>query len=145
MRILFGSVLLAVFLIACGDDDDTEGETATTTTQDTATDTGGGDAGGVEGLYQVCGEGEAECPGDLICVLSPETSDGDPARGYCAPACTAATGAACAEGYNGPGMPVCFLDECVISCTTVDSTDECPTGLTCLSTGGPTSACFVAP
>ncbi|MEM6959627.1 MAG: hypothetical protein AAF411_17870 [Myxococcota bacterium] len=122
--------LLALFLlafVACGDDD------------------GGSDAAvdmaGANALGQVCTT-VSDCPADHNCAMPPLVG-GSMTQGYCSPNCSDA--AACTTGYTGPGRPSCFLmPACTISCDTPNAPGECPDGLTCLPTGGPTSACGVA-
>ncbi|MEO0326029.1 MAG: hypothetical protein AAF447_23975 [Myxococcota bacterium] len=123
-------VLPLVLLLACGDDDGT----ATATSMDMTT-------GGTNALGQLCGDGEPDCPADHGCVVF-SLIGGSATQGYCSPLCE--NDADCNEGFAGPGSASCFRSpECAISCTTPMSPGECPAGLTCLPTGGPTSACGV--
>lgn len=109
-----------------------------------APDGGTPDVGGAGGapaenpLGQVCGDGLAQCPAPTDCVIQPLIG-GSETEGYCSPACTLP--AECTEGYTGPGETTCYGGTCVFTCAT---DDECPEGLSCLPTGGPTSACGVA-
>ncbi|MEO1234660.1 MAG: hypothetical protein AAFZ18_37795 [Myxococcota bacterium] len=93
-------------------------------------------------LGQLCGEGEPDCPANHTCAIFPLVG-GSTTKGYCTPVCQ--TTDDCTADYMGPGSPSCFrAPECSISCTTPMASGECPPGLTCLPTGGPTSACGVA-
>lgn len=92
----------------------------------------------VNALGELC-SADGDCPADHSCVIPPLPS-GSTTDGYCSPNC--ATTDDCTDGYEGPGSISCFMPpSCFISC---GSDDDCPTGLTCLPTGGPTSACGVA-
>ena len=113
---------------ACGDDDGGNGGGG-----GSAVDAAPGSALGVR-----CGPGLSDCPDDHTCVVR-NLPDGSDSQGYCSPACT--DDIDCTAGYTGPGDPVCFsANECVIVCT---DAQLCPTGLTCLATGGPTDVCGV--
>ena len=93
-------------------------------------------------LGTLCGGSEPDCPTNDVCVVQPVPM-GSGMRGYCSPMCTAV--AECTTGYAGPGSPTCFsMNQCTIVCTTPGATTgECPNGLTCLATGGPTNVCAV--
>jgi hypothetical protein len=88
--------------------------------------------------YDVCQMGvAADCPAGDSCQVR-TLLGGSTTWGYCSPPCTEDLN--CEMGYTGPGTPTCFMpDECMIVCT-----DACPTGLTCLETGGPVRICGVA-
>ena len=87
--------------------------------------------------------GLPDCPVGLNCYMPPGTvPGGNLDRGYCTPMCM--NPSECSAGYTGPGMPTCFGGNCVIPCTTVMGAGECPAPLTCLNTGGPANACFIA-
>jgi hypothetical protein len=92
----------------------------------------------VNPLGQLCGEGLPECPAPTSCEIQP-FPDGSTTQGYCSPVCT--TPSECTDGYEGPGDPTCYGGACVFSCA---DASECPDGLACLETGGPTLACGVA-
>ncbi|MEM9073559.1 MAG: hypothetical protein AAGE52_34025 [Myxococcota bacterium] len=151
--------LSLLMILACGDDDrpggmdsgpGTDSAVADTSVADTAVadtavaDTAvGEDAGDVMNfLGQVCGEGLPECPAEHTCTITPLPM-GSTTQGYCSPNC--ATTDDCTNGYAGPGRPSCFFaPQCAISCDVPMGAGQCPEGLTCLPTGGPTSACGVA-
>jgi hypothetical protein len=102
---------------------------------------GAGGAGGApheNPLGQPCGDGLPECAAPTDCVIQPLIG-GSETQGYCSPACTMPN--ECTDGYEGPGETTCYGGTCVFTCA---SDDECPEGLSCLETGGPTEACGVA-
>lgn len=119
---------VAVFmgLAACGgDDDDSSNGTST------------------NALGQVCRADEpSDCPANHSCVVFGSLVGGSQTQGFCSPACQTAED--CSEGYTGPGSVACFRPpQCSISCSAPGADDECPEGLACLQTGGPTSSCGV--
>jgi hypothetical protein len=87
--------------------------------------------------YEVCRSGmPADCAPADSCQF-PAVPNGSTMLGYCSPPCT--TNPDCALDYTGPGTPTCLMpDVCMIVCT-----DACPTGLTCMDTGGPVKVCAV--
>lgn len=126
------------------DDDDSEVGDAAATIDAGIEDSGTMDAatGGINALGQLCGEGRPDCPADHTCA-QPGLVGASTNQGYCTPTCESDSD--CTDEYDGPGSPSCFLPpECAISCSTPMTEGECPEGLTCLPTGGPTSACGVA-
>jgi hypothetical protein len=78
----------------------------------------------------------ADCPTDFTCEVRGAIG-GATDRGYCSPVCGG--DGDCTDGYAGPGDPTCLGSACIIVCDA-----DCPAGLTCLPTGGPTSICAVA-
>lgn len=90
---------------------------------------------------QLCGDGLAKCPADHHCFMAPVPA-GSSTQGYCSPDCSVDTD--CTDGFVGPGTALCFSPpDCLIDCLQAYGDDQCPKGLTCLPTGGPTNACGV--
>lgn len=87
-------------------------------------------------LGELCNVTNDTCPATTTCRVF--NSVGDPENGFCAPDCTDPT--TCTTDYTGPesGVPECFQDYCVVTCAL---TADCPLGLECISTGGPTTIC----
>lgn len=125
---LVAMVVSAMLAAGCGDDggDSPAADAAATVDASTATN-----ALGVR-----CGPSLDPCPTGHTCVVQ-GVPGGDTMQGYCSPTCN--TDPDCTTGYGGPGRATCFSNnECTIVCT-----DACPTDLSCLATGGPTSVCAV--
>lgn len=93
-------------------------------------------------LGQVC-DTATPCPENPphLCVI---LSIGSQSQGYCSPMCTVDD--ECRAGYTGPASGTAYClnpgtsDTCTIQCT---SPAGCPTGLDCVSSGGPASFCVV--
>ncbi|MEZ4365878.1 MAG: hypothetical protein R2939_06275 [Kofleriaceae bacterium] len=95
------------------------------------------DAAPPSALGQVCVDGDPlACPADYTCEIRGAIG-GSADTGYCSPICSSDPD--CTAGYTGPGTPTCLGNACILVCT-----DACPSGLTCLPTGGPTDICAVA-
>ncbi|MEM1023000.1 MAG: hypothetical protein AAGD10_10045 [Myxococcota bacterium] len=132
-------LMAALALCACGDDDNNGAGTGNGSGNDSSNGTGNGDA---NPLGQLCGDGLDACPSGSTCA-TPGLVGASDTQGYCTPVCASTPD--CTTGYDGPGRASCFsAPECVISCDNPMAAGECPDGLTCLPTGGPTSACGVA-
>ena len=72
----------------------------------------------------------SDCPGGHECIRL--LGVGSQTDGFCSIACAGGDLATCADGYAGPGYPVCSSDRCVIQCTTPGDPGQCPAGLACL-------------
>ena len=133
LRILCIGLLCTV--VSCGGDDDDGGTADAAAGSDAAAADAA--AGSAAFLGQLCGPSLPACPTDYTCEI-PGATGGSATDGYCSPMCD--TVMDCTDGYGGPGNPACFVDDL---CTIVCSINDCPTGLTCLPTGGPTNVCAV--
>ena len=92
------------------------------------------------GPYTVCTMGvPGDCPALFSCQIRNVTG-GSTTEGYCSPPCS--NDPECGAGYTGPGTPTCFMpDACVLVCDSTGPAPQCPPGLACLQTGGPTQVC----
>lgn len=143
-RTISFALFLAVGSLGCGDDDGTaDTGTADTGTADTGTSAdAAGDASAGNALGTPCDTANPTCPAGHTCAVFP-LMGGSMTLGYCTPMCM--DNSDCSDGYTGPGTASCFaMGQCAITCMMPNGTDGvCPTGLTCLPTGGPTNACGV--
>ena len=138
MKTIFNGLSFLFLITACSGEDDPIEPTTTTATAET------GKPAPVTGdneWAQLCGSDLPDCPADQNCFMAP-VPDGSTTQGYCSPSCQ--VDADCTDGFVGPGTALCFNPpNCLIDCLMAYGDNQCPEGLTCLPTGGPTNACGV--